>query len=1117
MQVLEDTHIRVVKENVYVESHLDKVFDQDASQEDVYTASKDCIQAALDGYNSCICAYGPTGTGKTYTMFGDPRLGVEDAAYGQDALAGVIPRALVELFERTQSHASASTSATTASLSVSYMEIYNEKIHDLLQPYKPRDKRAPQDMVQKKAGLEVKDRGSQGTFVKGLSARRITTVQQALDVVRKGDQHRAVRHTEMNQHSSRSHTILQVILEQRVANESGLCLLRSKLNFVDLAGSERWNAHHELTDERISEMTSINQSLSALITVVGKLAEEGTTHVPYRDSKLTHLLQDSLGGNSKTLIIATVSPSSAAFEETCSTLKFADRARNIVNRATVNLRLDLKQELALKAAEVRRLQQLVIKYATAMGTGTSTAAPDTAGIVAQLQAEVAGLRSDLVVAKQMLAVERAARRALESRQSSQASEDGAPQADSSGDVSSLTKMTAPGAGRTSGETQARKQSPLYAEGTLPPSHYKALAKHAAAVDDSISARLQCALEQDALEQQAQAPARSSQRSRTSSPSRPASRAWLYGVDFAPVQVPIPVLQAPAPPPRPPARQDEQPARPPARHGRREEAVPVLDVAGPLEATPSGALDDQLLSHSTEKRSLRQTGSAASVQVLRLDAGSMASSASDAASCDELGTASSATAESEPPDDLAEEEGQPRQAAAVQPRGSVDDEYAADFEDSPAVVELADPDLAEAPDYAADFEERPEPAAESAEDAYPSPSDAQPSQWAGLDSIPEVAVRPDAEHVSTPSPASPMADAMEIGARGSRGTSIGSRATSLEYTNRDAEDHWEAGVRVIAGKYEVVQTVGEGAYGTVMLCRLRGTDQQVAVKEYKIEESDEDVAEVRRTTLREVALLRRLQHPHIIGYIEDFTIDDGRRVFLVMEHVPRTLLNLMESAADDSLRLPRATVRQVISQLVSAIAFLHSSGVIYRDIKPENMLIGADGDIRLCDFGFARWLPSAENAAPPLSDYVGTRWYRPVELLLGAPYSGPDGHPVSASYGAPVDMWAIGCIMAEMVDGEPLFPGDSDIDQLYRIQRLLGPLTPAQQAQFEAHPRHGGVNWNASSNPAEASLRERYVNLLSEDELSFLEQLLCLDPAKRMTAAQSMQHPYLAALASSAFA
>jgi len=222
------------------------------------------------------------------------------------------------------------------------------------------------------------------------------------------------------------------------------------------------------------------------------------------------------------------------------------------------------------------------------------------------------------------------------------------------------------------------------------------------------------------------------------------------------------------------------------------------------------------------------------------------------------------------------------------------------------------------------------------------------------------------------------------------------------------------------KYEVLGVVGEGAYSVVLKCKNKETNDVVAVKKFKESEDDEVV---RKTTLREVKILRMLKHDNIVTLREAFRRKG--RLYLVFEYVDRTLLEVTEANPSG---VDPALVMKYVYQLVKAIDWCHSNNVIHRDIKPENLLISLDNTLKLCDFGFARTMPQRGAA---LTDYVATRWYRAPELLLAWEQNGQ----ACAAYGYAVDMWAIGCIMGELIDGQPLFPGESEIDQLYLIQRV----------------------------------------------------------------------------------
>ena len=175
--------------------------------------------------------------------------------------------------------------------------------------------------------------------------------------------------------------------------------------------------------------------------------------------------------------------------------------------------------------------------------------------------------------------------------------------------------------------------------------------------------------------------------------------------------------------------------------------------------------------------------------------------------------------------------------------------------------------------------------------------------------------------------------------------------------------------MLNGELEVVRVVGEGAYGVVMRCRDVASGETRAVKEFKINADDPDVEEVRRTSAREVSVLRALNHPNVVRHLGDFEWKE--KLYVVMEYVPRTLLELLDDV--DGAGLPKEDVRSYVRQLCVAVAFVHASGYVYRDIKPENMLITEDKTLKLCDFGFARRVEGTKGEV--LTDYVATRWYR----------------------------------------------------------------------------------------------------------------------------------------------
>ncbi|KAJ3002915.1 Cyclin-dependent kinase-like 3, partial [Thoreauomyces humboldtii] len=287
-------------------------------------------------------------------------------------------------------------------------------------------------------------------------------------------------------------------------------------------------------------------------------------------------------------------------------------------------------------------------------------------------------------------------------------------------------------------------------------------------------------------------------------------------------------------------------------------------------------------------------------------------------------------------------------------------------------------------------------------------------------------------------------------------------------------------------YEKVGPIGEGTYGVVMKCRHKETGQTVAIKKFK--ESEDDL-QIRKTALREVRMLKQLKHDNIVNLIEVFRRKG--KLYLVFEHLDHTILEDLDKRphglSDDR---ENGTVRKCMWQLLKAMDYLHSHNVIHRDIKPENILVSVNGVVKLCDFGFARTLagPGAKY-----TDYVATRWYRAPELLVG-----------DTEYGKAVDVWATGCIFAEILTGQPLFPGDTDIDQLYRIMKILGPLTKRHMEVFLKNPLFVGVRIPevSKTTPIESKLPN-----VAPDAMVWLRQCLIYDSDQRATTRQLMSHAY----------
>lgn len=342
---------------------FDHVHDQHDDQKTVYAkTAKAVVESSLQGYNATIFAYGQTGTGKTYTMEG----------FDSKEHRGIIPRAIEQIFL----HITSSVSPRMRFLvRASYLQIYNEVISDLLKP--------------DRTNLVIREDKKKGVYVEGLSEWVVRSPQEIYGLMQRGGEMRATGSTRMNHLSSRSHAVFIIIAEQsettyvdesgkeltaeqfhhlvksRAHGDEGMKALETnvrqsfkvgKLNLVDLAGSERVRLSGA-TGLRLKEASKINQSLSALGNVIAALTDpSGRQHIPYRDSKLTRILEDSLGGNCKTTMMAMVSPALEAFVESLSTLKFANRAKNIKNEAKINEDLDHKSMLRRYERELKRLR-----------------------------------------------------------------------------------------------------------------------------------------------------------------------------------------------------------------------------------------------------------------------------------------------------------------------------------------------------------------------------------------------------------------------------------------------------------------------------------------------------------------------------------------------------------------------------------------------------------------------------------------------------------------------------------------------------------------------------------------------------------------------------------------
>uniref|UniRef100_A0A672ZNQ4 Kinesin family member 15 n=1 Tax=Sphaeramia orbicularis TaxID=375764 RepID=A0A672ZNQ4_9TELE len=317
----------------------DHVADMDTSQDSVFSSvAKNIVESCMNGYNGTIFAYGQTGSGKTFTM-----LGPSELDNFTDELRGVIPRSFEYLFFLINREVEKSAQAKSFLCKCSFIEIYNEQIYDLLDTAS--------------ASLFVRENIKKGVFVEGAVEKFVNSAAEAYQVLSMGWRNRRVASTSMNRESSRSHAVFTMTLESKESINDVVNIRMSQLNLVDLAGSERQKDTHT-EGSRLKEASSINRSLMCLGQVIMALVDVSNgknRHICYRDSKLTFLLRDSLGGNAKTYIIANVHPGSKCFGETLSTLHFAQRAKLIKNKAIINE--DTQGNVRQLQAEVKKLKE----------------------------------------------------------------------------------------------------------------------------------------------------------------------------------------------------------------------------------------------------------------------------------------------------------------------------------------------------------------------------------------------------------------------------------------------------------------------------------------------------------------------------------------------------------------------------------------------------------------------------------------------------------------------------------------------------------------------------------------------------------------------------------------
>ncbi|KAH8410663.1 hypothetical protein KR009_011320 [Drosophila setifemur] len=283
-------------------------------------------------------------------------------------------------------------------------------------------------------------------------------------------------------------------------------------------------------------------------------------------------------------------------------------------------------------------------------------------------------------------------------------------------------------------------------------------------------------------------------------------------------------------------------------------------------------------------------------------------------------------------------------------------------------------------------------------------------------------------------------------------------------------------------FEKIEKIGEGTYGVVYKGRNRLTGQIVAMKKIRLESDDEGVPS---TAIREISLLKELKHPNIVC-LEDVLMEENR-IYLIFEFLSMDLKKYMDSLPADK-QMDSKLVRSYLYQITSAILFCHRRRVLHRDLKPQNLLIDKNGIIKVADFGLGR------SFGIPVRIYtheIVTLWYRAPEVLLGSP-----------RYSCPVDIWSIGCIFAEMATRKPLFQGDSEIDQLFRMFRILKTPTEDIWPGVTSLPDYKNTFPCWSTNQLTNQLKN-----LDANGVNLIQSMLIYDPVHRISAKDILEHPY----------
>lgn len=287
------------------------------------------------------------------------------------------------------------------------------------------------------------------------------------------------------------------------------------------------------------------------------------------------------------------------------------------------------------------------------------------------------------------------------------------------------------------------------------------------------------------------------------------------------------------------------------------------------------------------------------------------------------------------------------------------------------------------------------------------------------------------------------------------------------------------------KYETLEKLGEGTYGVVFKARNTQNNQIVAIKQIRLEDEDEGVP---GTAIREVAILKELsRHPNIVKLLDVVIVN--HKLWLVFEFVDYDLHKFLSRTKAQRRPLDPALIKNYMYQMVRSVAYCHSHRILHRDLKPGNLLLDQTGSLKLADFGLARAFGVPLRA---YSHNVVTLWYRAPEILLGLD-----------RYSVPVDVWSMGCIFAELVNLRPLFQGDSEIDQIYKVFEIMGTPNNSTWEGVESLP-----DYSADTFPGfKPQNLQSFVPSLCPSGLDLLEKMLVMNPSLRISAKEALAHPY----------